>query len=85
VVVHHASLASAEIRVFDAVPVTAPVRTLVDVARTSDPSLARQAATETVEQGLFSRRRLVAAVNADREGDRLHAVLGLGPSKACAS
>jgi predicted transcriptional regulator of viral defense system len=85
VLVHHAPLSAAEIRVFDAVQVTTPARTLVDVARTSDPSLARQAATEALEQGLLSRRRLAAAVDADPEGDRLRAVLGLGRSEAYTS
>jgi len=77
VAVHHASLASAEIRVFDAVPVTTPARTLLDVARTSDPSLARQGAAEALEQGLVTARRLAAVVDADPEGGRLRGVLGL--------
>jgi len=85
VVVHHAPLPAGEIRVFDAVPVTTPARTLVDVARTSDPALARQAATEALEQGLLSRRRLVAAADTDPERDRLRAVLGLSRSQAYTS
>jgi predicted transcriptional regulator of viral defense system len=85
VTVHHAPLAAAEIRVFNAVPVTTPARTLVDVARSSDPSLAQEAATEAIDQGLLTHRRLWAALDSAPDAERLHAVLGLGPLPTDAS
>lgn len=77
VTVHHAPLASSEIRLFDDVPVTTPVRTLIDVTRCSDPSLARQATAEALEQGLLTRRRLEASLEAAPDTDRLIEVLSL--------
>jgi hypothetical protein len=78
VTVHHAPLAATEIRLFNAVPVTTPVRTLVDVARSSDPSLAQKAATEALEQGLLTHRRLSTALDSAPDAERLHTVLDLG-------
>lgn len=78
VIVHNAPLTSSEMRLFDDVPVTTPVRTLIDVARSSDPSLARQATDEALEQGLLTRRRLRACLQAAPDADRLGEVLGLG-------
>lgn len=77
VVVHHAPLSPAEIRQFDSVPVTTPARTLIDVARGSDPSLARQATSEALEQGLLTPRRLQASLTATPDADRLRAALSV--------
>ncbi|MGH3518338.1 MAG: type IV toxin-antitoxin system AbiEi family antitoxin domain-containing protein [Haloechinothrix sp.] len=76
VVIHQASLSRAEVRRYDAVPVTTPVRTLLDVARSGDPSLARQATADALEQGLIRPRRLASAVDTDPEAERLREVLG---------
>lgn len=77
VIVHHAPLPASEVRQFDSVPVTTPARTLIDTARTADPSLARRALTDALDQGLLSRRRLQVALERAPDTDRLHAVLGL--------
>lgn len=77
VVVHRAPLPAADVRRYDAVPVTTPTRTLIDVARSADPSLARQAVAEALDQGLVTRRRLASVVDADPEGDHLREVLGM--------
>lgn len=79
VVVHHTSLSQAEVRSFDDVPVTTPTRTIVDVARESDPSLARQASAEALEHGLLTRRRLDLAVRSAADADTLRTVLDLTP------
>ncbi|MGH3450173.1 MAG: hypothetical protein ACRDQW_05485 [Haloechinothrix sp.] len=77
-VVHHAPLSSTEIRAFDGVIVTTAARTLIDVARDSDPSLARQATTEALEQGLLTGRRLETVLHAAPDADHLRAVPGVG-------
>jgi predicted transcriptional regulator of viral defense system len=63
VVVHQAALAPGEQALVDAVPVTSPERTLVDVAGTADPALAQAAARDALERGLTTRRRLQRAVH----------------------
>lgn len=79
VVLHHAALSEAETRPFDDVTVTTPIRTIIDVARESDPSLARQASDEALENGLLTRRRLDLAVRSTVDADILRTVLGLNP------
>ncbi|MGH3437494.1 MAG: hypothetical protein ACRDRN_13615 [Sciscionella sp.] len=79
VVVHQTRLSEAEVRPFDDVPVTTPTRTIVDVARESDPSLARQASIEALEQGLLTRQRLDVAVRSAPDVDTLRTVLDLDP------
>jgi predicted transcriptional regulator of viral defense system len=85
VIIHRAPLSAAEIRVFNAVPVTTPARTLVDVARSSDPSLARQAAAEAIDQGLLTHRRLQAALDTTPDAERPRTALGLDSQPADAS
>lgn len=63
VVVYQRPLTGNE-RVFvDAVPVTSVERTLADVAESSDPGLVRTAATEALDRGRTTRRRLERAVS----------------------
>ena len=66
--IHHADVDSAEMRLWDDVPVTTVERTLVDISRSADPSMVREAAREALEQGLTTRARL--ARTADRLPDR---------------
>ena len=61
VTVHHDDLAPDEWTHRDGVPVTTPVRTIVDVAR-RDPSGARAALSDALEQGLIRRGQLNLAV-----------------------
>lgn len=80
VVVHWAPIDANERTVRDGVPVTSVERTLADVARTADPSLARQAAQEALQRGLTTRRRLGQAL--DRyDQSRLILVDTLGPQR----
>jgi predicted transcriptional regulator of viral defense system len=60
--VHIGVLRPDEQRVWDDVPVTAVERTLIDVARSSDPALVRQAVGESLDRGLTTRRRLSVAL-----------------------
>lgn len=62
VVVHRRPMDNSERVVVDAVPVTSVERTLADVAESSDPSLVRAAASEALDRGLTTRRRLDRAV-----------------------
>jgi hypothetical protein len=68
--IHPADVEPAEMRLWDDVPVTTIERTLVDLSRSADPSLIREAARESLEQGLTTRTRLAQAV--DRLPDRAH-------------
>lgn len=73
-----APLSDAERRVVDDVTVTSPERTLLDVARTADPSLVREAVRETLDTGLTSRRRLAAALaSADTDRTLIRRVWGV--------
>src|SRR5260370_18592070 len=66
--IHHEDSAPAERRLWDVVPVTTVERTPIDLARTGDASLVREAARESVERGLSTPARLATALN--REPDR---------------
>jgi predicted transcriptional regulator of viral defense system len=68
--VHEAPLPDAQVWQWEYVPVTRPERTVLDVARMTDPALAQQAAREALDTGLTTRRRLAAAL-ADAP-DRTH-------------
>lgn len=68
--IHHEDLEPGEVRLWDDVPVTTIERTLTDLSRSADPSLLREAARESLEQGLTTRIRLARAV--DRQLDRAH-------------
>ena len=68
--IHHADVEPAEMRLWDDVPVTTIERTLVDLSRSTDPSLIREAVRESLEQGLTTRTRLARAV--DHLPDRAH-------------
>lgn len=63
VVVHHRPLDDGERVVIEAVPVTSVERTLADIAESSDPALVRAAASEALERGQTTRRRLERAVS----------------------
>ena len=67
--VHHEDLPAEERRVWDDVPVTTVERTLIDLARSGDPSLVRVAARESFDRGLTTRARLARAI--DRLADQV--------------
>ncbi|HEX9032159.1 MAG TPA: type IV toxin-antitoxin system AbiEi family antitoxin domain-containing protein, partial [Streptosporangiaceae bacterium] len=50
--VHHADLPGGDRRLWDDVPVTTVERTLIDLARSGEPSLLREAARESLDRGL---------------------------------
>lgn len=77
VVVHRASLSSAEVTLRDDVPITTVERALRDVAVEGDPSLARDAAREAIERGLTTRARLAEVVDEHPNRDHVRTVLGL--------
>ncbi len=81
VLVHRASLPSAEVTLRDDVPITKVERTLCDVASTGDPSLARDAAREAIERGLTTRSRLSETVDEHPDRDQVRSVLGLPKTK----
>ncbi|MCC7363533.1 MAG: type IV toxin-antitoxin system AbiEi family antitoxin domain-containing protein [Dehalococcoidia bacterium] len=81
VVVHRASLSSAEITIRDDVPVTKVERTLCDVASTGDPSLALDATREATDRGLTTRARMLEAVDKHPDRDHVRNVLGLPKAK----
>lgn len=66
--IHLADLKEGPTHVRDDVPVTSIERTLVDVARSSDRSLVREAVHESLERGLTTRRRLTVALGDVHEG-----------------
>jgi predicted transcriptional regulator of viral defense system len=66
--IHLADLKEGSTRVRDDVPVTSIERTLLDVARSSDRSLVREAVHESLERGLTTRRRLTLALGDVQEG-----------------
>jgi predicted transcriptional regulator of viral defense system len=75
--IHHEDLASAERRLWDDVPVTTIERTLIDLARTGDASLVREAARESVERGLSTPARLATAVSREPDRAQLRQALGV--------
>ncbi len=81
VIVHSASLSSAEITLRDDVPVTKVERTLCDVASIGDPSMAGDAAREAIERGLTTRARLSETVDERPDRDHVRNVLGLPKAK----
>lgn len=56
VLVHHAPLPPSDVTVRDGIPVTTPLRTIVDIV--SDPSVAALAAEEAIERGLIRANQL---------------------------
>lgn len=58
VVVHRAPLPEGDCETRDGVPVTTIIRTLRDVASSSDPSLVQQAVEQAIAQGALNRRQL---------------------------
>lgn len=81
VIVHSASLSSAEITLRDDVPVTKVERTLCDVASIGDPSMAGDAAREAIERGLTTRARLSETVDERPDRDHVRSVLALPKTK----
>lgn len=75
VVVHRAALPPADVRVWEDVQVTTPVRTLIDIAHREDPSLVRTAVEECLHRGLLTRRRLDAALGSRADAEALRRVL----------
>jgi predicted transcriptional regulator of viral defense system len=75
VVVHRAALPPEDVRVWEDVPVTTPLRALVDAASREDPSLVRAAAEDALERGLVTRRRLDAALRSRRDAEPLRRIL----------
>ena len=66
--IHIADLPASATQVWDDVPVTSVERTLIDVARTSDPSLVRDAVHESLQRGLTTRNRLALALSQVNDG-----------------
>ncbi len=60
--VHQAALPAKDRSSYNGVPVTSVERTLIDVAATSDPSLALGAAEEALARGVTTRSRLLRAL-----------------------
>jgi predicted transcriptional regulator of viral defense system len=58
VIVHHAPLAPGERVLVDAVAVTSPERTLLDIVGSADRALVEAAARDALDRGLTTRRRL---------------------------
>lgn len=83
VMVHHAELDATERTVWDDVPVTTIERTLIDVATTSSPDLARTACRQALDAGMTTRPRLGDAIEA-AGGDptAVRAVLSVGRRRA---
>lgn len=72
VVLHKADLARGDVEEQDGLPVTTPLRTLLDAARdlTVSPEHLESAAREAVERGLVRRRRLREALPLVEDEDR---------------
>jgi predicted transcriptional regulator of viral defense system len=66
--IHLVDLKAGSTRVREHVPVTSIERTLVDVARSSDRSLVREAVHESLERGLTTHERLAVALGDVHEG-----------------
>jgi predicted transcriptional regulator of viral defense system len=75
--IHHEKLEPDERRLWDDVPVTTVERTIIDVSRSSDRSLLRDAVRESLEQGLSTRRRLADAISCREDRARIARDLGL--------
>jgi predicted transcriptional regulator of viral defense system len=75
--IHHADVAPAEMRLWNDVPVTTIERTLFDISHSADPSLVREAARESLEQGLTTRARLARAVDHLPNGAQIRRILGV--------
>lgn len=69
VIVHHGTLDAAEVTVWEDVPVTTVERSIVDVAASTDPTLAAAAARDAYDQGLTSSDRL--ATHVDKRPDHV--------------
>lgn len=70
VLLHHADLARTEVAWAGPVPVTSPLRTIVDCTVSSvDPILVRQAKAQAKRRGLFTKLDLDGALNARRASE----------------
>jgi predicted transcriptional regulator of viral defense system len=75
--IHHEELGHDERRLWDDVPVTTVERTLIDITRSSDRSLVRDAVTESLERGLTTRKRLAHAISGREDRARIRRGLGI--------
>ncbi len=75
--IHHGNLRRDEQRIWDEVPVTTVERTLADVTSSGDGSLARAAASEALDRGLTTRRRLAEAIASREDRARIRRDLGV--------
>jgi predicted transcriptional regulator of viral defense system len=75
--IRHEELADNDRRRWDEVPVTTVERTLVDITRSSDPSLLHEAVSESLERGLTTRRRLARAITDRDDRARIRRDLGI--------
>lgn len=73
--VHQAPLPALDVWPWEQVRVTRPERTLLDAARTMDPTLVREAAREALAAGLITRRRLARAVAEAPDAARIRETL----------
>jgi predicted transcriptional regulator of viral defense system len=75
--IHHENLRPDERRLWDDVPVTTVERTLIDLTRSGDVSLLREAVGESLARGLTTRARLASAVPRDRNRTEIRQALGI--------
>lgn len=75
--IHRANLRPDERRLWDDVPVTTVERTLVDLTRSGDVSLLREAASESLARGLTTRARLASAVAREKNRTEIRRALGI--------
>jgi predicted transcriptional regulator of viral defense system len=75
--IHHEELGHDERRLWDDVPVTTVERTLIDITRSSDRSLVRDAVSESLERGLTTRKRLACAISGREDHAGIRRGLGI--------
>jgi len=75
--IHREELGHDERRLWDDVPVTTVERTLIDITRSSDRSLLREAVSEFLERGLTTRKRLAHAITGREDTARIRRDLGI--------
>jgi predicted transcriptional regulator of viral defense system len=75
--IHQEDMGHDERRLWDDVPVTTVERTLIDITRSSDRSLVRDAVRESLERGLTTRKRLARAIIGREDRVRIRRDLGM--------
>jgi hypothetical protein len=82
--VHHVELHPEDVTVLDGIPITAPARTLLDLAEVVDERKLRYALSEALRRELTDRSEILAVIDrypGHRGGPRLRALIEAWPDR----